>query len=324
MRASQVACLLALAACQPAIEPPVEEPVPRELPPHFPPLFVPEDNPSTPAGVALGRKLYYDKRLSKGGVRACATCHAQQRSFSASFPAGVLPHVNLAWARYFLWDGSFEGTLEEVMRMEVEKFFEAEVERLREPDLEQMFLAAFGSAGVTLERAALALAQFQRTLFSGDSRYDRYVNGDGAALSEAELRGMELFYSERGECFHCHATVLFTDNLFHNIGLDLEVAGTGRGAVTGRAIDDGAFKTPTLRNVAKTAPYMHDNRFATLEEVIDFYSEGVKPSPTIDSLIPNPRGGGMQLSQEERADLVAFLRALTDEGFLADPLLGPP
>ncbi|MCZ7681018.1 MAG: hypothetical protein M5U28_20425 [Sandaracinaceae bacterium] len=192
-------------------------------------MIVPDDNPTTHEGVALGRQLYYDERLSAAGTQACADCHLQERSFSRPDVPGVLPHVNLAWSRRFLWDGAFEGTLEEAMVMEVEEFFSTDVRRLREPDLEAMFLAAFGSTEITTERAAYALAQFQRTLVSDDSRFDRYVAGEEAALTEHELRGMELFYSERGECFHCHATSLFTDNSFHNIGLDAEVAGTGRG-----------------------------------------------------------------------------------------------
>lgn len=295
-----------------------------QIPRGFPPMEVPDHNPTTPEGVALGRQLYYDQRLSNGGARACADCHLQERAFSNPAASGVLAHVNLAWSRYFLWDGSEEGTLEDVMRFEVEEFFQTDVERLREPDLEEMFQAAFGTPEITTERAALALAQFQRTLVSGNSPYDRYMQGDRSALSASEVRGMKLFYSERAECFHCHATALFTDNLFHNIGLDAEVEGTGRGAVTGRRIDDGAYKTPTLRNVAVSGPYMHDDRFATLEEVVDFYSEGIVDSPTIDPLIVDPRGGGAQLSRAEREDLVAFLRALTDEGFLNEPAFGPP
>jgi len=202
--------------------------------------------------------------------------------------------------------------------MEVDEFFETDVERLREPDLEAMFLAAFGTEEVTTERAALALAQFQRTLTSAGSRYDRYLAGETTALSAAELRGADLFYSERGECFHCHATALFTDNLFHNIGLDAEVAGTGRASVTGRPLDDGCFKTPTLRNVALTAPYMHDDRFATLDEVVAFYSEGVVTSDSLDTLI---HIGGFQLDEGDRADLVAFLGSLTDEDFVQNPAL---
>ncbi|MCA9674763.1 MAG: hypothetical protein H6709_17540 [Kofleriaceae bacterium] len=287
----------------------------------FPPMVVPADNPTTAAGVALGRQLYYDPRLSHDGTRACASCHRQDRAFSNPTTPGVLAHINLAWSRNFLWNGRVSGTLEDAMTMEVEGFFATDVTRLQAPDLEVLFEDAFGSPGVTTQRAAYALAQFQRTLVSADSRFDRYARGDLDALDDAERRGMWVFYSERAECFHCHATRLFTDNEFHNIGLDAEVAGTGRGAVTGEARDDGRFKTPTLRNVERTAPYMHDDRFATLEEVVDFYSEGPVDSPTLDTLI---HLGGFGLTTEERADLVAFLRALTDDAFLENPDLGPP
>ena len=294
------------------------------VPRSFPRMIVPEDNPTTRQGVALGRQLYYDRRLDPRGARACADCHLQNRGFSNPMVRGVIPHVNLAWSYYFLWDGHFEGGLEEAMRMEVEIFFGTDVNRLREPDLEEMFLAAFGTREITTRRAAYALAQFQRTMISQDSRFDRYVDGDAAAINESERRGMQIFYSERGECFHCHATRLFTDNRFHNIGLDRQVAGTGRGAITHDPQDDGRFKTPTLRNVDRTGPYMHDDRFATLEQVVDFYSEGLVFSDTIDSLMPNVSGGGMRLDPQERADLVAFLRTLTDETFLNNPDLGPP
>ena len=327
-RFAVVSLTVALFGCgtpegSPAPSGPVPYPL-KALPAHFPPMVIPDDNPTTVPGVALGRTLYYDNRLSQDGTRACADCHLQQSAFTSTRGMGVLPHINLAFARHFLWDGSTEGTLEDAMRMEVNDFFHTDVARLREPDLEVMFEAAFGTPEVTTERAALALAQFQRTLTSADSRWDRYMAGDAAALTEAEQRGMALFNSERAECFHCHATALFTDNLFHNNGLDEVVTGTGRAHVTGRFHDEGAFKTPTLRNVALTAPYMHDDRFDTLEAVVDFYSEGVRPSHSISALIPNPYTGGLALTAQEKADLVAFLKALTDASFLTDPALGPP
>lgn len=301
-------------------------PAPFELnlPAGFPPMEIPADNPTTVAGVALGRALYYDVRLSPDGSRACAHCHLQAHGFTRPDVTGVLPHVNLAWAQYFLWDGHVFGTLEEAMRFEVRDFFQTDPERLRAPDLAAKFQAAFGTPEPTVERAALALAQFQRTMVSSDAPIDRWLDGDEAALDEAALRGMALFYDERAECFHCHATRLFTDNRFHDIGLEADPTGTGRGAFTGRAQDDGLFKTPTLRNVAATAPYMHDDRFATLEEVVAFYSGGVQFSRNVDTLVANAGGGGAGLTAEEQADLVAFLHALTDDRFLTDPALGPP
>ncbi len=310
----------AFAGC--VAEPPAG-PTPVELwvPRGFPPMVIPAENPTSVEGIALGRRLYHDARLSRDGSRACADCHLQAQAFSSDRAVGVLPHVNLAWSRNFLWDGSTAGTLEDAMRMEVEEFFDTDVDRLREPDLEAMFLAAFGSPEPTTERAALALAQYQRTLVSGSSRYDRYLAGEPGALDDAELRGLELFFSERTECFHCHATALFTDNLFHNVGLDEAVEGTGRAHVTGRALDDGAWKTPTLRNVARTGPYMHDDRFASLAAVVDHYADGVVLSTSLDSLLHTPGNG---LTRSERQDLVAFLETLTDDHFLTDPELGPP
>ncbi|MCC7070729.1 MAG: c-type cytochrome [Deltaproteobacteria bacterium] len=299
-------------------------PLELELPAQFPPMHVPEDNPTTVEGVALGRQLYYDKRLSPDASRACADCHLQAQSFSSTGGVGVLPHVNLAWSESFLWNGATEGTLEDAMHMEVNEFFGTDVALLREPDLEELFRAAFGDPEPSTDRAALALAQWQRTLTSGNSRDDQYVNGDLSALSESEIRGRDLFYSERGECFHCHATRLFTDNQFHNNGLDAEVAGTGRAAVSGRSLDDGSYKTPTLRNIAQTAPYMHDDRFSTLEEVIAFYSHGMVYSPSVDALMQNVHEGGPHYSEQEQADLVAYMGALSDEEFLSAPALAAP
>lgn len=314
-----LAALLLATAC--AVGP---TPYTIEAPARFPAMVVPDDNPTTVEGVALGRVLYHDPRLSPDGSRACADCHLQEQSFSSTNAVGVLPHLNLGWAGAFLWDGSVEGTLEDAMVFEVVDFFRTDLVRLAEPDLEAMFLAAFGSEEPTVDHAAKALAQYQRTLVSAASSFDRYLDGDDAALSEAAVRGSELFYSERAECFHCHATMLFTDNRFHNIGLDAVVSGTGRGAFTGDPLHDGQFKTPTLRNVERTAPYMHDDRFATLEEVIDHYAEGLVHSDTIDPLMRDVDQGGFGWTAQERADLVAFLRSLTDEGFLTDPALGAP
>jgi cytochrome c peroxidase len=319
---------LVLTGCQTTLDeecdPAPPTPYSVALPYGFPEQPVSAHNPTTVEGVALGRQLYYDRRTSPDGSRACADCHLQERSFTNPEVHGVLPHINLAWSTTFLWDGGYEGTLEEVMLLELVDFFESDVERLKEPDLEAMFLAAFGSPTVSLERAADALAQFQRTMVSGGSRFDRHMAGEINALTEAERRGMYLFYyGERGQCFQCHASVLFTDNDFHNIGLldEASIAGAGRGGVTGLPEDDGAFKTPTLRNVAMTAPYMHDDRFESLEQVVQHYSDGIQGSRTLDPLLPP---GGYGYSPQEVADLVAFLGALSDEDYVTNPDLAAP
>jgi len=295
-----------------------------EAPPGFPTLVLPEENPTTEEGIALGRMLYYDTQLDGVSDRACAQCHHQSTSFTSSNAVGILPHVNLGWATTFLWDGLISGSLEDIMTFEVEHFFETDVNTLAaDPVYPEMFFAAFGSTEVTTEHAAYALAQFQRTLVSADSPYDRYFQG-AYTLTEAEARGMTVFYTEKGDCFHCHATRLFTDNLFHNNGLDLVPERLGLADVTGLDADVGKFKTATLRNIALTAPYMHDDRFATLEDVVDFYSEGLVISDTIDPLMKGAPNGGVQLSEDEKSDLVAFLKTLTDSTFITNSALSDP
>ncbi|MCK6554726.1 hypothetical protein L6Q96_09130 [Candidatus Binatia bacterium] len=303
----------------------VPEPYVIELPANVPiPMIVPADNPTTVEGVALGRRLYYDSRLDGIGNRACATCHLQQTAFTSNRTTGILAHINLAFADAFLWDGKVQGTLEEVMRFEVEEFFEADMSRVAaDPVYLDMFTRAFGPGPITTRKAAYALAQFQRTLVSFDSKLDRYLRGE-ESLTDAERRGAMLFYSETGDCFHCHGTTLFTDNRFHNTGLDTEPPRKGLADITGDAADNGKFKTPTLRNIALTAPYMHDDRYATLAEVIDFYSEGLQYSATVDPLMKNVAQGGVRLTTEEKADLLAFLLTLTDLSFTTNPALASP
>ena len=176
-----------------------------------------------------------------------------------------------------------------------------------------LFDAAFLTTSITPELIAKALAQFERTLISVNSKYDQYRAGTATLTPEEEL-GMNLFFNERGDCFHCHGPSLFTNNRYHNNGLDEFPEDPGLAAITGHPFDAGKFKTPTLRNVEYTAPYMHDGRFQTLEEVIDFYDTGTQPSETIDPLIGRRRQ--INLTSEEKAALVAFLRTLSDPDFL--------
>jgi cytochrome c peroxidase len=313
--------------------PPPHRPTPYALqyPAYFPLLQIPADNPLTQEGVALGRRLYYEPKLSAGGPLAgnsCSSCHKQEASFTInSGGLAVLPHINLAWSNHFLWNGKIAGSLEEVMRFEVEDFFQTDVALLQQDAAyPALYKAAFGSETITTTTTAYALAQFFRSLVSADSKYDRYLRGE-AEFTAAELRGLELFFSETGDCFHCHTTPLMTDNRFHNIGLDADFSGAnlGRYTLTGDPWDKGVFKTPTLRNSTLTAPYMHDGRFQTLEEVIDFYSEGVQLSPSLDPIMTKPgRTHQLQLSQQEKEDLLAYLKTLTDDTFIRNPAHSTP
>jgi cytochrome c peroxidase len=160
-----------------------------------------------------------------------------------------------------------------------------------------------------------AIAQFERTIISSNSKWDKYLRGE-VSLSQTEAKGFEIFFTEKGDCFHCHTTILFTDNLFHNNGLDSIFNDEGLSNITNNPNDQGKFKTPTLRNIEFTAPYMHDGRFTTLEEVIDFYSEGIVWSSTIDPLMKKVSQGGVHLNEEEKNNLIAFVKTLTDTTFV--------
>lgn len=301
------------------------DPTPFELkiPAFFPILDLPADNPLTVEGVKLGRMLYYDPTLHIDSAQACASCHLQANSFTSS--GEVLPHLNLGWNTAFLWNGKVQGTLEDVMLFEVKDFFKTDLDRLRKhPEYQRLFFEAFGQDTITYELAANALAQFQRTMVSSNSKYDQAIQpGNGVFLTEAELNGYDIFFSEKGDCFHCHGGILFTDNQFHNNALDANPE-AGLSEITGQPLDVGKFKTPTLRNVELTGPYMHDGRYATLEEVIDFYSEGLKASETVDPLMKNLHTGGIRLSTQEKSDLLAFLKTLTDTSYTTNPELASP
>lgn len=305
----------------------------------FPQVKLPADNPLTQEGVALGRELFHDTRLSINHTQSCASCHDQKHAFADErrFSPGAqqqkgtrnaMPLFNLAWQTSFFWDGR-AATLREQVLMPIQDAHEMNETLPRviaklsaDPECTQAFAKAFGSAEITLERIAKALEQFLLTLVSQDSRFDRAVR-KVAELSESEKRGLQLFVTEfdpkrglRGaDCFHCHGGTLFTSQPFANNGLELAEDDQGRMAVTQNAADRGKFKTPSLRNVARTAPYMHDGRFATLEEVVEHYSSGVRRTATLDPNLAKHPEGGIQLTPQEKADLVAFLKTLTDESF---------
>ncbi len=293
--------------------------------PGFPKMPENPDNPVTTEGVELGRRLYYDSQLHGKGMHSCASCHQQQNSFTSD--KAVLSHVNLGFDNIFLWKGEKQGTIEDIMLFEVEEFFEADLSVLSvDPDYPTMFKKAFGINEIESKYAAYALAQFLRTMNSYNSKYDQYLRKE-VQLTTEEKRGELIFFSEIGDCFHCHAAPLFKDNMMHNNGLDQEFAkeeDKGRFLVTSATEDLGVFKTPTLRNIELTAPYMHDGRFETLEDVVVYYSYGVNNVENIDPLMKQAHKGGINLEPDDMTALIAFLKTLTDYDVVENPDFGPP
>jgi len=295
----------------------------------LPPFIIPEDNKPCTERIDLGRRLYYDKSLSTGGPlegQACASCHEQNKSFSSKNGVGVLPHHNLAWSSSFLWNGAVEGQLEDIMVFELRDFFEVDFNNLAQNQAyREGFRKAFEDGQINLENSAYALAQFFRSLISDKSKFDEFLQGN-VLLTPQEMRGYAIFNSERGDCFHCHTLPLMTDNDFHNIGLIDKFSGhLGRYEVTKRSSDVGAFKTPSLRNVEFTGPYMHDDRFETLEEVVEHYNSGVKNSPALDPIMTKSgKETGLRLTEQEKEDLIAFLKTLSDPSFVENPAHGSP
>lgn len=353
---------LALAACSPKgtmdeEEDPIVAPTAYALtlPATFPQNpTLPTDNPLTNEGVTLGRMLFYETRLSRDNSMSCGSCHQQSKAFTdgraralgvdgQQHPRGAMSLTNLLWEPTLNWDGA-ASALEAQARIPIENAVELHqllavgVAKLQQTDLyPPLFFKAFGSKTITEENTLKALAQFERTLISANSRYDRYYAGDRSALTPDEVQGLLLFNNHPdpshgiagANCFHCHGGTLFTARDFFNNGLDLTFADNGRGQATSQAFDNGKFRAPTLRNIALTAPYMHDGRFATLEEVVDHYSDHVqRQSPNID---PNmldatnvPFGAQLSLTATQKRQLVAFLKTLTDTTFVRDKRFANP
>ncbi len=316
-------------------------PVTLELPYLFPKMEIPEDNPLTEEGIALGRKLFYEPMLSGNGTQSCAGCHLQTNSFAepTRFSTGIdgltgrrnaMPIINVGWMDKLFWDGRANGvedqaTFPVVDPLEMHADWSQVVEKLKTiPSYQELFRKAFKTSGITKERTVKAIAQFERTMVSYHSKTDEVaVIGGGVFYDDLEQEGHDLFFSERGDCFHCHSGILFTDNLFHNNGLDsIHDADKGLYEVTHNHADIGKFKTPTLRNIAFTAPYMHDGRFETLDEVLDFYATSVQFSATLDPLMGHQ--GGISMTSHERIAMKAFLMTLSDTTFLNNPAFSKP
>lgn len=328
------------------------------VPAGFPTPVIPADNPLTNEGVALGRRLFYEKALSSTGTMSCGSCHQQSRAFTdgralavgvdgVANPRGTMSLVNVLWSTQLTWDGAFT-TLETQALKPLENTVELHqpltvgVGKLQASSAyPSLFLVAFGTSTITNELVLKALAQFERTLISGSSRYDTYmVSRQG--LTADEVAGLKLYTthiapgSVRGaECFHCHTQPLMSSNYegkFFNNGLDLTFTDPGRGGLTRLAVDQGKFIAPTLRNIALTAPYMHDGRFKTLEEVLDHYSDHVQMnSPNLDPNLAAPAGINdppfgthMDLTATEKKQVIAFLKTLTDSTFTTDKRFSNP
>ncbi|MFQ5657972.1 MAG: cytochrome-c peroxidase [Candidatus Methylomirabilales bacterium] len=287
---------------------------------------IPKDNPMTRKKVALGKQLFFDPRLSADRTVSCGSCHDPDRAFTDGRPtsSGVKGRktsrnaptlVNRALGRSFFWDGrstSLEALILEVMELPPALGTTHEVLANKLSRIEgyrRQFKQVFGGV-VTAERAAMALGTFVRTLLSGGSAFDRFEAGDKNALSPSARRGLALFRG-KARCVRCHTGPNFTDEKFHNTGVGLYQPSPdlGRYRVTGRDEDKGTFKTPTLRDVAKTAPYMHDGSLATLEEVVAYYDRGGIKNPYLD-----PQVRPLRFSLREKRDLVAFLKSLTGKG----------
>lgn len=300
------------------------------IPEFFPEMEKNNENPLTEEGVALGRKLYYDTKLSADGPlngMACADCHLQDVGFTLP-TTNVLAHVNLGWSRNFLWNGKIQGSLEDIMMFEVNDFFKTDLSQIKpDTNYQSLYFKAFSVEKINDTLTAFALAQFIKTLISANSKFDKYLRKE-APLSTQELMGFNIFNSEKGDCFHCHNITLFTDNDFHNIGLD-SVFNTQNGGlfnVTKSSADFGKFKTPSLRNVGLRQSFMHDGRFTTLEEVVEHYNSGIKQSNYIDPLFTknNRINGELGLTKSEKEALVAFLKTLTDNDFITNPQFSRP
>lgn len=326
-------------------------------PSHFSSFTQPENNPLTKRGVELGRMLFYDPLLSSDSSISCASCHNPQYSFSDNrkYSLGVngavgdiqaMALVNLAWQNKFFWNGRSnslenQATQPIVNPIEMHETPASVLKKLNEHALyPKYFRSAFGTDVITMEHIGRALAQFERTMISENSKLDELVKQNAEPSSffnnALEFEGFNIFMTERGECFHCHGGVrtLLTNaqiDVFRNNGMlsDAEQAGKGLFQVTGLSTDQGKFKVPILRNIEFSGPFMHDGRFNTLEEVVEFYSTQLKENSNIDPIFLKnsdriEQFGGLGLSTREKQALVAFLKTLTDTTFMHNPAFKNP
>ena len=347
-----VAAVLLLSATGSA-DPVETGPYPLVYPENFGNQFtIPANNPLTKQGVYLGRMLFYEPLLSSSNAISCASCHQQTLAFTdgKAFSDGVngekadrssMSLANLLWVKNFFWDGRVKGLEEQALfpmtsPHEMNQSLAVSAKKISAlKTYKYLFKLVYGNDSVTADQIVRALAQFERTLISANSKYDQYLRG-AYQPTVAEMDGMNLFMQSpnpknniRGaNCGRCHGTAKTFIELFHNNGLDSIPTDGGRQKLTGNAIDAGRFRVPTLRNIALTAPYMHDGRFKTLEEVVDHYNEHIANSPSLSPLLQNVSndqdGRTLGLSNTEKHNLVSFLQLLTDSLFITDKRFSDP
>lgn len=311
---------------------------------------IPGDNALTNQGVRLGRMLFYENRLSGDNTMSCSSCHRQSHAFSdtAQFSTGIhgdvghrqaMSAVNMLWnTNGYFWEGRAEKLRDQSLMpiqdpLEMDESLENVVQKLEQDTLyTNQFLRAFGTAEITPHFISLALEQFMNSIVSYRSKYDKYLLGQ-ANLNESEQRGMDLFFMEYNpffpsqsgaDCGHCHSGKNFDSPTYMNNGTDSLNSDLGRYEVTGDSSDIGLMKTTTLRNIELTFPYMHDGRFSTLREVINHYDHGLQNSPTLDQALAMTAGTGLMLSEQDKDDLEAFLKTLTDLELISDERYSSP
>lgn len=300
------------------------EEVMLDVPKGFPYPEIPQDNKPTLNRIELGKKLFFDPILSRDSTISCGTCHLPDKLFTDNLQVSIgiegrkgirnAPSLlNVAYQTSMFWDGG-NPTLEQQVLAPIDDHneFDFDVNQIvtrlsKHPEYPTLFEKAY-KQGPSVFSLTRAIACFERTLFGGTSKYDDFLSkGDSSVFSSSELNGLKLFFGERGECFHCHTGFNLTDNSFRNNGLYLQYADSGRARITQLNVDIGKFKVPSLRNVEKTSPYMHDGSLATLEEVLAHYVSGGKRHPN-KSVIIQP----LRLTEQEKADLISFLTTFTD------------
>jgi cytochrome c peroxidase len=311
------------------------------IPAGLPPMKIPADNPMTVEGVALGRQLFYDNILSKSNTMNCGSCHQLKNYFVDSnkqFSTGIdniagsrngMSLFNIGYSTTFFWDGGAANLEAQVLGpitnpIEMHETMTNVLSKLQShPNYPSLFYKAFGTDKISSKLIFNAIAQFERTMISANSKFDHYLQNK-INLTEQELRGKEIYLNEnKGDCFHCHSYgSTFTDYEFRNTGLDSIPIDLGRNLITHLASDEGKFKTPSLRNIAMTSPYMHDGRFTTLRQCIEHYNRNFKYtqnlSPELKAVVKN------RMSEAEIDDLIAFLNTLTDVECIANQNLVKP